>query len=337
MRKRIPGVLAAVGLAAVGWLVAELIGALGVTGFEPLVMALIVGMALRLFVAPPRTLEPGLVFASRTMLEFGIVLLGASLNFCDLGTAGIRLVSFAVTGVVLTLVLAMVIGRALGLPTRLSALVGIGNAICGNSAIAAVAPVIRATKQEIASAIALTAGLSVGVVLLLPPLAPLFGLSDREYGVVAGLSVYAVPQVLAATLAVSTESGEYGTLVKLVRVLLLGPVVAGAAIVMARQRSTSVDTAESSSFRLSKFVPWFVIGFFGLALLRTSSVVPETLGDLGKETSRWLTVIAMAALGFSVDLRSVRATGPRVAALVLGLTVFLIMLGVVLVKAFGVS
>ena len=132
-------------------------------------------------------------------------------------------------GIVLLVVLGIVfsygIGRALGLPHKLSVLVACGNSICGNSTIAAVAPVIRADKAHVASSIAFTAILGVVVVIGLPFLIQPLGLSFYQYGVLAGLTVYAVPQVLAAAFPVSVLSGQVGTLVKLVRVLMLGPVV----------------------------------------------------------------------------------------------------------------
>src|SRR5690606_31975522 len=107
----------------------------------------------------------------------------------------------------------------------LALLIACGNAICGNSAIAAVAPVIRAEREQVASAIAFTAVLGVVAVLGLPLLIAPLALSDTEYGVLAGLTVYAVPQVIAAAFPVSVAAGQMATLVKLARVLLLGPVV----------------------------------------------------------------------------------------------------------------
>src|SRR6202008_1901383 len=117
--------------------------------------------------------------------------------------------------------------RALGLPQRISILIACGNSICGNSAIAAVAPVIGAAADEIAASIAFTAVRGVIVVLLLPLLAPVLLLSLTQYGVLAGLTVYAVPQVLAATLPIGALANQVGTVIKLVRVLMLGPVVLG--------------------------------------------------------------------------------------------------------------
>ena len=332
---RAPGVAVAVGLAVAAWLAARILDALGVHVIEPLVLALIAGMLIRLAWRPPRRLAAGLSFASKGLLEFAIVLLGATLNFVDLGSAGLRLIVYAVIVVAVVLGAGILIGRRLGLSARLAALVGVGNAICGNSAIAAVAPIIRATSQEVAAAIALTAALSVGVVLLLPLAAPIFGLSNTQYGVLAGLNVYAVPQVVAASFAVSPQSGSIGSLVKLLRVLLLGPVVAGAALLMARRDRVAVS-AERKPVSLTTFVPWFVAGFLVLALLRTVGVLPSSLGDPLQQVSRLLTIVAMAALGLSVDLASVRKTGRGVALLVLTLTLLSLALGLVLVMVGGV-
>lgn len=339
IRPRLPGLAVAVALAGAAWLIGRGLFAAGITAIEALVIALIGGMLVRLAWRPGAGFTPGLGFASKGLLEIAIVLLGASLSFTDLGSAGLKLLVYAVVTIVAVLGAALVIGERLGLGRRLSALVGVGNAICGNSAIAAIAPVLRATKQEIASAIALTAALSVGVVLLLPLTAPLFGLTDRQYGVLAGLTVYAVPQVVAASFAVSTESGDIGSLVKLLRVLAIGPVVAGAAWLVARNAQRADPFAEAAPggrLTLGKAIPWFVTGFLALALLRTIGVIPGSIGDGVREVSRVLTIVAMAALGLSVDLSSVRRSGRAVATLVLLLTALSIALGLVLVMGFGV-
>lgn len=302
---------------------------------EPLVLALLLGLAIRALVPLDARLIPGIGFASRQVLEFAIVLLGASLNLADLSDAGAQILVAVLVSVSVTLGVGIMLGRAAGLGTRLAILIAVGNAICGNSAIAAVAPTIRAKKQEVASAIALTAVLGVGVVLTLPALVPLFDLSDERYGVIGGLTVYAVPQVIAATLPVSAESGQVGSLVKLTRVLLLGPVVALFAWIY-RDKEAGSD-ASSSSLSLSKLLPWFVLGFGIMALLRTTHVIPDDLGRTAKEVSSSLTAVAMAALGLSVDIRTVRATGPRVAMVVLALTVLLVTMSLTLVSVMDIG
>src|SRR5262249_21357332 len=153
--------------------------------------------------------------------------------------AGAGLFAGIVMIVVASLAITYTLGRAAGLPARISVLLAAGNSICGNSAIAAVAPVIGADADDVASAISFTAVLGVVVVLLLPLLVPVLHLSDARYGVIAGMTVYAVPQVLAATLPVSAAAGAMATLVKLTRVLLLGPLVVAMSFVNHRKAQAS--------------------------------------------------------------------------------------------------
>src|SRR6202008_2626788 len=151
--------------------------------------------------------------------------------------------------------------RALGLPQRISILIACGNSICGNSAIAAVAPVIGADADDIASSISFTAVLGVLMVLGLPLLFPLLKLAATQYGILAGLTVYAVPQVLAATVPAGVVSTQIGTLVKLVRVLMLGPLVVGLSLVAPRLRGNAAPAQPVKRVSPFKLVPWFIIGF----------------------------------------------------------------------------
>ena len=332
-RRVLPGVLVAAAITALALLLADVeTGLFGYALLEPLVLALLLGLAVRLAWSPPAVIEPGIGFSAKQLLEFAIVLLGATLDLATIAHAGPKLATAVVCSVTLAILAGVFFGRLVGLPLKQGILLGVGNGICGNSAIAAVAPAIRAKKQEVASAIALTAVLGVGSVLLLPLLIPVFGLSHYQYGVLGGLTIYAVPQVLAATLPVSAESGQIATVVKLTRVLLLGPVVAIFAFLHRGEAG-----GDEKRFSLQKFVPWFVIGFLGLAALRTGGLVPDSPSHDAQQISRVLTAVAMAGLGLSVDLRTVRATGPRVAAVVLGLAVLLIAFALILIEVFGIA
>ena len=168
--------------------------------------------------------------------------------------------------VALSLVGSYGVSRAARLPHRMAVLIACGNSICGNSAIAAVASVIGATGREIASAIAFTAILGVVVVLALPLLVPVLDLSAGQYGVLAGLTVYAVPQVLAATAPFGSLSMQVGTLVKLLRVLMLGPVVLLLSVGMRGNAGTD-PVRTGVPWRPGRFIPWFIIGFLLAAVL----------------------------------------------------------------------
>lgn len=326
-RTVLPGVLVASSITAIAFVMAELQEAvIDHAVLEPLVLSLILGLIVRMLWSPSVQVEKGIAFSGKQLLEFAIVVLGLTLNLGAIVDAGWKIALSVLLLVSMTLVVGIALGRAMGLNTQLATLVAVGNAICGNSAIAAVAPVIRAKKAEVAAAIALTAVLGVGVVLLLPLLVPILNLSNERFGVVAGLSVYAVPQVLATTFSVSATSGQIGSLVKLTRVMMLGPVVALFAWIY-RDRSDTTN----SRLDLSKFLPWFVVGFFVCAAIRTAGLVPASLVQPATEFSRILTAIAMAGLGLGVDIRSVREMGGRVVNVVLILTALLV------VSALGIT
>jgi len=222
--------------------------------------------------------------------------------------------------------------RLLGLPKRMAVLVACGNSICGNSAIAAVAPVIGARPEDVASSIAFTAILGVIVVLALPLLVPALDLTLTQYGVLAGLTVYAVPQVLAATLPVGIASAQIGTLVKLVRVLMLGPVVILLSILAGR---ASPSARPGLSF--NRLVPWFIVGFLGLALLRSLGLIPDRVLQAVLPAATLLTVISMAALGLGVDLKILGRVGGRVTLAVTLSLLVLIGISLGLIRLLGVA
>jgi uncharacterized integral membrane protein (TIGR00698 family) len=296
---------------------------LGRAWLEALVLAILVGTAVRTAWTPGARWFAGIHFSAKTLLEIAVLLLGASISAQTIMAAGAGLL-FGIAAVVMVAIGASYgIGRMLGLPHRMATLVACGNSICGNSAIAAVAPVIGADGKDVASAIAFTAVLGVIVVLGLPLLPAVLHLSGLQYGVLAGLTVYAVPQVLAATAPLGTIAVQMGTLVKLVRVLMLGPVVLGLSLLAARNSGAALPPGTMRPrLKLSKLVPWFIVGFLALAAVRSADLVPHAaLGPIAI-TANLLTVIAMAALGLSTDLRVVaRAGGPVTAAVTLSLVV----------------
>ncbi len=332
----LPGLLIAVAITAIAVGIAQVEEALfGHAVLEPLVLALLLGLVVRAAWTPPASTEPGIAFAGKQLLEIAIVVLGLTLDLNQIVDAGWKIVVSVLLLVTMTLILGTLIGRAMGLGTRLAVLVAVGNAICGNSAIAAVAPAIRAKKTEVAAAISLTAVFGIGVVLVLPLLVPLLSLTDERYGVVAGLSVYAVPQVLAATFTVSAQAGQVASLVKLSRVVLLGPVVALLAILFREPAEPGAGTTRSLS--LKKMLPWFVVGFAIAATLRTAGLVPDGLATSATNTSRLLTAVAMAGLGLGVDIRAVGQTGSRVIGVVSILTALLVTSALTITAVLGIG
>jgi uncharacterized integral membrane protein (TIGR00698 family) len=292
-------------------------------------------VAIRAAWTPGPQWNPGVNFSAKFVLECAIVMLGASVSVNTVAKLGPTLI-FGIAGIVsMAIAVSYMISRGLGLSSRLSILIACGNSICGNSAIAAVAPVIGADGDDIASSISFTAVLGVIVVLNLPLLVPILHLSLTQYGVLAGLTVYAVPQVLAATLPIGALSNQVGTVIKLVRVLMLGPVVLGFSLLGGKLRPTHAKSNRRGP-ALNEMVPWFIIGFLTLMVTRSLGVIPLAALLPITHAAALLTTVAMAALGLGVDVRVVARTGLRVT---LAVTVSLIALGAMsyaLIKVLGI-
>jgi uncharacterized integral membrane protein (TIGR00698 family) len=308
---------------------------------EALVLAILVGAAVRTTWTPGRHWTAGIDFSAKFPLEVAVVLLGVSVSARTVLAAGPGLLLGIAAVVTLAIGCSYGIGRLLGLPHRMATLIACGNSICGNSAISAVAPIIGADGEDIAASIAFTAVLGVVVVLTLPLTAPLLHLSGLQYGALAGLTVYAVPQVLAATAPVGTVAVQFGTLVKLVRVLMLGPVVLGLSLLTRRCRAeadeapphvTAGDRPAAGKLPLHKLAPWFIVGFLALAGLRSAGLIPSGALAPASWTANLLTVISMAALGLGTDLRMVARAGGRVTAAVTASVLVLGAIGLGLIR-----
>lgn len=309
--------------------------ALGHPYVEGLVIAIVLGMAIRTAWQPDVTWRAGIAFSAKQVLEVAVALLGASISFSAIAASGVSLLAATVGTVAVILAASYGISRLLGLPVRLAILVACGNSVCGNSAIAAVAPVIGADGDDIASSISFTAILGVLVVLGLPLLIPLLGLSPTRYGILAGLTVYAVPQVLAATVPAGLVSTQIGTLVKLMRVLTLGPIVVGFSLFGRSLREGGAGSAGPGRIHLFQMVPWFIIGFLVLAAFRSSGLLPDPAVAPLLKAATLLTIVSMAALGLGVDLRVISQVGGRVTAAVTLSLLLLLMISLWISRLFS--
>jgi len=295
---------------------------------ESLVLAIVLGTTLRSLVSLRPRFTPGIQFSAKFLLEAAVMLLGASVSATAILENGPALIGGIALVVFIAIGCSYGIGRLIGLPRKMAVLIACGNSICGNSAIAAVAPVIDASSKDVTSSIAFTAVLGVIVVVALPLAAPLLSLSAIQYGIFAGLTVYAVPQVLAATAPVALASVHIGTLVKLVRVLMLGPVV----LIL------SVMTRDKGGRRpaVSQMVPWFIVGFLLLLALRSFGAIPEVALKPAQAVANGLTIMSMAALGLGVDVRSVLRAGKQVTSVVVLSLLVLAAISYVLILLLGI-
>jgi uncharacterized integral membrane protein (TIGR00698 family) len=339
LRRLSPGILLCIAITIVAIaLQAVEVHFAGQTYLEALVLAILLGVVIRTAWTPAKRFVPGIAFSAKFLLEVAVVMLGASVSVATVLALGPILLVGIASVVAIALGSSFIICRGLGLPLRMAILIACGNSICGNSAIAAVAPVIGADGDDIASSISFTAVLGVVVVLTLPLLVPILQLSLTQYGVLAGLTVYAVPQVLAATLPIGALSNQVGTVIKLVRVLMLGPVVLGLSLLARDLRSDPrLDRANRRGPDLHELVPWFITGFLVVLIVRSLGLIPQSVLPTITHGAAILTTISMAALGLGVDVRVVAKSGIRVT---LAVTASLIILGLIsygLIRLVGVS
>jgi uncharacterized integral membrane protein (TIGR00698 family) len=273
-------------------------------------------------------LEKGVKFSGKHILEFAVMLMGASIFLPDLFENGIKIFLVIVLGIIGSMLISFFVGHKLfNLDKKLATLVGVGNSICGNSAVAVVAPVINANSTQIGAAIGISAILGATQIILLPLLVPIFGLGDFQYGIVAGLSVYAVAQVVAASSIVSPLSADVATLVKLTRVILLAPLV----LVLRFFFKTESENTNNKDVvkNILKFLPWFIIGFIILSILRSSEIINKDVGLDIRNYAKFLFVLSMVAIGLTVDLKEIAKVGPKVAITIIIIIIFMITLGVV--------
>jgi uncharacterized integral membrane protein (TIGR00698 family) len=305
-------------------IVARLVGTALQLGLET-ALALVLGLAVGAVVALRPRLVPGATLAARYALRLGITLLGARLTLGQLLATG----AASIVGITVVVVTALLLGtwlaRRFALVPPLSALVTVGMAICGNSAILALSPIIGAKHRDTAYAVSTITVFGLIGVLLLPVVGRLLHLSDPVFGTWAGLAVNDTAQVVATGYAFSPGAGDVATVVKLTRNLAILPVLLGATWLVARSERAAAVAGEgtvpaTSTSRLtmvSRAVPWFVVGFVVVAGLRSIGLLDlplpagGTLADLCSTLAAVLILIALAGVGMATDLRSLAAVGGR--------------------------
>jgi uncharacterized integral membrane protein (TIGR00698 family) len=299
--------LPALGLVAVGTAAATAIGQLDFAP-SPIAVALVLGLAA----SPWAPLGEGSEVSTigKLALRTGVVLLGFRITVDDLTDLGVPTVALAI-GVSLVVLAATVwIGRRLDLGRRLSTLLGIGSAICGASAVAAAGTTMEASEEETAYAIATVTLIGTVATFALPALGSWVGLDDRELGIWIGMMVHDVGQVVAASTAVGDEALTAAVPVKLVRVLLLVPVLvvlAGSSL-----RATPSDRTQSvSARRLYRLIPLFVALFILASVISSTGVIPDGLADLAADVEKILFTAALFAIGISVHAPTLRRIGMR--------------------------
>ncbi|GAA2792785.1 putative sulfate exporter family transporter [Saccharopolyspora taberi] len=282
-----------------------------VAGLVPAVSALTLAVVLGVVVGNvpvlPGSVRPGLAWVMRRSLRLGVMLLGLQLAVGQVLDLGVGTVVVVVLIVVVTFAGTVVLGRWLGVSRGLSVLVAAGFSICGASAIAAVESVIDREDEDVATGVALVTVFGSASMLLLPVLGGELGLSEVDFGRIAGGSVHEVAQVVAAASPMGAAAVAVAVVVKLSRVVLLAPMVAVVSVL--RRREVAVG-------KRPPVLPLFVVGFLAAVVVRSAGVLPAPVLDGARQVTTVLLAAALFALGSAVRVRALVRTGPR--AFVLG-------------------
>lgn len=326
----VPGLAFVTVAVAVAMLVAKLIPTV-----SPLLIAIVLGAVLANVVSLPQRIQPGLKFSAKRLLRVGVALLGLQLVLGDILALGWGVIAVVLAVVLLGIVGGMWVGKLLGLTWTQRLLIACGFSICGAAAAAAVDGVVDADEEETITAIALVVVFGTLMILAVPLLTDLFGLSDRDGGLWAGASIHEVAQVVAAGGAIGGGALTVAVLVKLGRVLMLAPVLMAIGLMQRRQMSVRDDDDRTTAAKRPPLVPLFVVVFIVFVAIRSTGILPDGLLSVAKTCETALLTAAMFALGAGVHLATMKKVGPKPFVLGLIVTVWVAAIALVGVLVVG--
>lgn len=325
-------------------------------GLSALTLAIALGLLLghTAYPALRGLAEPGVDWSKQKLLRLGIVLFGLRLSFQDIAAVGWVGVLADAAVLLSTFVLAVWLGRRwLRLDSQTAMLIGAGSAICGAAAVLATAPLLKATSEKIAVAVATVVVFGTLAMFLYPVLYALvqpWGVSAWAFGLYTGATVHEVAQVAAVGNALGPEAANSAVITKMIRVLMLAPFLLGLSWWLARRPVpltppcalgtagvTQAPQAPTHADRVSMALPWFAVGFVAVAGLRSLDlahglIAPEWMQAL-LWFDTWVLAAAMAALGLTTHAGAIRRAGRKPLLLACGLFVWLL-LGGALINAF---
>lgn len=257
-------------------------------------------------------LQDGVAYTSKKLLMYAIILLGFGLNLFTIFTVGGQSLLVILFTLVAAFLTAWIIGKLLKLDSILITLIGVGTAICGGSAIAAVAPILRAKDEDIVHAISTIFLFNILAVFLFPPLGHWLQLSDTGFGMWAGTAINDTSSVVAAATAWSAVSETdtaltTATVVKLTRTLMIIPITLALALYIARENKNNLT--EKQTFHFAKVFPWFILGFVTASLITTFLPISSSFSDSAVSLGKFLIIMAMAAIGLQTHLNKLLKNG----------------------------
>lgn len=290
---KLPGILLAAIIAVPAWLLGKAFPIIG----SP-VLGILFGMILA-FWKRPALLDDGVKYTSKKLLQYSIVLLGFDMNLFNVfrvGSQTLILMCFTLTAAFVT---AFITGKLLKVDGKTATLIGVGTSICGGSAIAAAAPVIRADDEEVAHSISTIFLFNVIAAFLFPFLGHVLGMSDHSFGLWAGTAVNDTSSVVAAGYTFSNAAGNLAVIVKLTRTLMIVPVTLVLALYTSRK---TAGGHSGGTYHIAKIFPWFVLGFVAACMINTFLPMPRGMGGFLSQVGKFVIVMAMASIGLNTNV-----------------------------------
>jgi uncharacterized integral membrane protein (TIGR00698 family) len=334
MRKEfIPGWVLMLAVAVVATVLSRVVVVGGKHPIEAAVIAIVLGIVIRNVGLVPRICHPG-VKAFEKILILGIVLIGSSLDLGKIGAQGPRMLAIVLITMGVSFFVIYALGKAFKLTGALAILLSVGTTICGGSAIAVTAPLIRAKEEETSYAIGTIALWGLIAIVLYPKLGEMLGVSDIRFGVFAGTAIHSTPQVVGAGFIFSELAGKTATAVKLVRNCFMAPIALVIAVWYSRRVRTARGNEESHADVATAF-PWFLFGYFIMAGLNTKGYFsPEGIKAFSA-AGKFLILLGLAGIGLNTVFGSFRSVGlkPLIVGLIGGVVVAacsIVMIGLLL-------
>jgi uncharacterized integral membrane protein (TIGR00698 family) len=270
------------------------------------VFAIVIGAVIATVRMPSSRLQPGIAFVSKALLQWSIVLLGTNLSLREIANGGARSLPVMLGTLLVVLALAWFVGRVLGLDPDLRRLLGVGTAICGGSAIAALSSVIEAEQADIAYALGAVFLFNVIAVLVFPALGHVMHLSQGAFGLWAGTAINDTSSVVAAAFAYGHAAGNSAVIVKLTRTTLIIPIV-----LFYAWRRIAEHRGTGTSINWRAIVPWFILWFLVAAVLNSLGFIPAIAQKPLQQLALFAITVALAGVGLGTDIVNIRSAGFR--------------------------
>ncbi len=284
------------------------------------VFGIVIGIIINNTLGKPKSSIDGITFTSKKILQWAIVVLGAGLSLTKILSTGLDSFSVMIFTLAAAFITAYGVGRLLGIPSKLKTLIGVGTAICGGSAIAAISPIIEADDMEIAYSVSTIFLFNIIAVLIFPPIGHLLGFSGRAFGLWAGTAINDTSSVVAAGYAFSNAAGSYATIVKLTRTTMIIPISLIFAFITAYKKKKESQKDSKVNYSFKKIFPWFILWFLVASLLNTLGVFKGNSITYINVLGKFMIVMALSAIGLNTDFKQMIKNGVK--PVILGLIVW---------------